>query len=609
MILYLFLLSFFNSNIVTSQLSVFNKIDTFKGYNTKLFPLGKGFYIVNGPQFSYDSNRFTLSKFDECANLTSVKEFVSDSITGYYNPDGFAKIVMNPDNDLDFSVTYFYTLLKSEKNSNNPDKLTLIKLNEDGDIIFSKNLETEDKNLLSENANLLTNGNYLYICTSDKNGNTVITSLDANGDVHNSKKILGIDHGSSVVDKEGNIFIFSPDSTYAKIRVNNYSIDSLIWAKKLHDRRFAFVNDPLALTTTTNNIIVTAVIDTTVQIDTTTMVDFYKYQLLSFDYDGNILTQSKGFDYESYDEPMELKFLSGNLDLGVFTMHNNKVGVFDDNISALFEKRYDFQKDSTYDVIDASLEICIDETLVMSGFCYNKTDQGYNLTNPYIFASKTQKGDDYIVEAEKEKEEEICLNDTTLSKKYTMETITVSDTTFLDDDVELLSKTITFEYNVIPIENFYEDKCGKVNMESKEEGKPLCPEEPYKMDVTSYKGATIEWSTGSEDDNKSSITVYEPGEYTATVSLCGTVKVSTFTYNLTDDVEDCFKFYFPNAFTPGDTEDDINKVFKGYYYRDTEDSTYNFALNTYILQVFDRWGEKVFETNDRTRRLGWIIQR
>lgn len=47
-----------------------------------------------------------------------------------------------------------------------------------------------------------------------------------------------------------------------------------------------------------------------------------------------------------------------------------------------------------------------------------------------------------------------------------------------------------------------------------------------------------------------------------------------------------FYFYFPNAFTPNNNGN--NDVFKGY----------GSGIKTYHLLIFDRWGEKLFETND-----------
>lgn len=53
-----------------------------------------------------------------------------------------------------------------------------------------------------------------------------------------------------------------------------------------------------------------------------------------------------------------------------------------------------------------------------------------------------------------------------------------------------------------------------------------------------------------------------------------------------------FTFYIPNAFTPGNT-DGINDIFTGY----------GIGIETFELLIYDRWGEKIFETNDMQK--GW----
>gem|GEM_PF-5774694 len=88
------------------------------------------------------------------------------------------------------------------------------------------------------------------------------------------------------------------------------------------------------------------------------------------------------------------------------------------------------------------------------------------------------------------------------------------------------------------------------------------------------------WSDGSY---KKSITVYVSGTYWASVSnQCGVTADSVHV-----DVEDC-DLWFPNAFTPnGDNLNDIARVvgnlkmFKGF-----------------ALSIFNRWGQRVFFTND-----------
>ena len=63
----------------------------------------------------------------------------------------------------------------------------------------------------------------------------------------------------------------------------------------------------------------------------------------------------------------------------------------------------------------------------------------------------------------------------------------------------------------------------------------------------------------------------------------------SITFKLSDN---CSLLAIPNAFTPNG--DGINDVFK---------PTINMQIVNYVFTIYNRWGKKVFETNDYTR--GW----
>lgn len=58
-------------------------------------------------------------------------------------------------------------------------------------------------------------------------------------------------------------------------------------------------------------------------------------------------------------------------------------------------------------------------------------------------------------------------------------------------------------------------------------------------------------------------------------------------------IDDCGEMYIPNAFSPNNQDHPENETLK----------VYGFCLETMTFQVFNRWGQKVFETTDQT--VGW----
>lgn len=105
------------------------------------------------------------------------------------------------------------------------------------------------------------------------------------------------------------------------------------------------------------------------------------------------------------------------------------------------------------------------------------------------------------------------------------------------------------------------------------------------------KGTNIEnytWSTGSTD---SFILVNTQGQYSITVNnKCGTASdIVAISVNVCAD-----DLYFPSGFTPNN--DNKNDLFKAAYLQ-------GFEVFDYQLQVFNRWGQRVFITNDVTQ--GW----
>lgn len=58
-------------------------------------------------------------------------------------------------------------------------------------------------------------------------------------------------------------------------------------------------------------------------------------------------------------------------------------------------------------------------------------------------------------------------------------------------------------------------------------------------------------------------------------------------------IEDCGEMYVPNAFSPNNQDNPENETLK----------VYGYCLETMTFQIFNRWGQKVFETTDQ--KVGW----
>jgi gliding motility-associated-like protein len=111
----------------------------------------------------------------------------------------------------------------------------------------------------------------------------------------------------------------------------------------------------------------------------------------------------------------------------------------------------------------------------------------------------------------------------------------------------------------------------------------LCTGETAIIDATTLNATSYHWSGIS--DTAVVISTQSGGGYEVTVSnSCGTASASTIVV-----FNDCnCSLYMPNAFTPNG--DGINDKLALYY-----DCP---GIKYMMMRIFDRWGEKVFETND-----------
>jgi gliding motility-associated-like protein len=114
----------------------------------------------------------------------------------------------------------------------------------------------------------------------------------------------------------------------------------------------------------------------------------------------------------------------------------------------------------------------------------------------------------------------------------------------------------------------------------------LCDGQSLVLDATSGYGASYTWQDGS---TQPTFTVKQAGLYSVNITNdCGTVDASkTVQYRFCAD-----SVFVPNAFTPNG--DGINDIFLPVHY---------YIFPHYSLQIFNRYGEKVFFTTDISK--GW----
>lgn len=120
------------------------------------------------------------------------------------------------------------------------------------------------------------------------------------------------------------------------------------------------------------------------------------------------------------------------------------------------------------------------------------------------------------------------------------------------------------------------------------------------LNLSTGKNLMYEWDLGEPESpfNKSKLLnpshLYsQPGNYT----IC--LKVTDSLHGCVDSTckdivyKPQWTFYVPNAFTPGDPTVDLNNIFYAY----------GTNIQKFRMMIFDRWGTKIFESNDLEK--GW----
>ena len=134
------------------------------------------------------------------------------------------------------------------------------------------------------------------------------------------------------------------------------------------------------------------------------------------------------------------------------------------------------------------------------------------------------------------------------------------------------SDTVTFSYYPLPVVSLGSDTV-------------VCEETPLVLNPFYTNSDSLRWSDGS---GGSSLTITEGGVYIVTgINKCGETHDTVEIKQIFCDI------WVPNAFTPnGDGVNDLFRVLGN-----------TGRLESFRLRVFNRWGQLLFETSDRTK--GW----
>ena len=115
----------------------------------------------------------------------------------------------------------------------------------------------------------------------------------------------------------------------------------------------------------------------------------------------------------------------------------------------------------------------------------------------------------------------------------------------------------------------------------------ICRESELTVDFSEFADfSEILWSDGSREPVR---TFTNPGNYNYTISNFCETKNGVFDLSVSPFSAEEMPIYIPNAFTPN--EDNTNDVFKA-------EIANEINILNYRMMVFDRWGNKVFESRD-----------
>jgi len=513
--------------------------------------------------------------------------------------------------------------------------VSLLKLNQNGNIEWSYLLHGLQATNKYSSSNILYNRfqDTMAIAMNNEFDQASIIQFNRDGDLLNQKQFPGFRLHSSKMDNDGSIFMIS-DTSIMKVD----SQLELIWAKRLNSSSF-FVqsNDPIVELDGQINLMA---------VDTFgTQLDSFYYSLLTLDEDGNYASNSDGVRGINFGN-VDLQERGGNTFL---FLDRGRATTIEGNTSMIASHEdFNFCPD-TIPFCSSNLNTCIDNSLLLSGFYYEETD---SIT---FFMGKTDPTGALNCEEQNLPLDSIPRSAVVMdSIHYEVEDFTINKDTAAYEwkEISTIQSMPCFtaivedqsqEYQPCPCEeqplavswlkgaeylwstgdstNFITvDTSGvftvDVNLCGTEQrstfdvqyktltqcmifadNSPLCPGLITSLRVLHDYGddLTLNWSTGETGD---SIHVTTEGVYTVNLEACEYSDSYTFNIDYRDiEEDDCKPVFIPNAFVPNSTMYEDNKVFKIYTKLDPS------AFTHFSMVIFDRWGEKVYETEDPF--LGW----
>lgn len=609
-----------------SQLSFLSKIDSFPGEAAEMIPLPEGFLFYNGYPATVSDTVFSLTRFDKCGTLDWQRIFRTG--TNQFNSFTKPEAVIDGFGDM-------YVLLSDM--SVQSKGYNIVKLDQSGTILWSYYLHGTSFTPGSK-GNILYNSfrDTIALTINNDQGFASVVTIDKDGSILDQKEITGFRFHSSNMDNQGNIVLLG-DTSVVKLKPS-LEID---WARSLKGTsRFIQQNKPVIRAT---GHIHAMVVDTF-----GTALDSFYYAMVSINKDGVLQYNTdriRGRDFGDIDllqnGPNSFVFLDRSLATTFDNLTRTITGQTD----------YAFCEDSIT-FCSSTMNLCMDNSLLFGGFYQDhpdsvvtffqgKTDPDLKLNcqekrinpmdtipaaemwldltayeiNDYSFIQDTLKfqfihfspsGQDFPCFTAKVKKEdseqkpcpcEVIAVAVTWYKsaEYLWNTGATSSSISVDTsgiyvvDVNLCGtkerSTITVNYkNLASCLSFADNS-------------PQCPGFPTSLKVIHNYNNLLEtnWFDNTTED---STQVTKAGTYKVDLEACGWK--DSYTYNInykSIEEEECIPVKIPNAFIPESTSYEENKVFKIY----TELGAS--AFKKFSMVIFDRWGEKVYETEDPF--LGW----